>query len=166
MASATVGYACDAGANIWKTTDGGDNWTDTTDDFGTSQMFSLVSTDTDTVYAIDNNNAWIQKYVNSTNTVSNVIELVNIAAATSNLVVASNGWICAVIIPASVDQDAGQASVVIYDGTSTHIKPIFCPVDFVITKWFGTNYNIQGVIEVGGSLYINFTDTIMSVPIF
>lgn len=48
MFSSTVGYAVDVSANIWKTTDGGVNWTDTTHNVtaaGTNAM-------TDTLFAV------------------------------------------------------------------------------------------------------------------
>jgi hypothetical protein len=77
MASATVGYAVDSAGNIWKTTDGCDTWTDTTDNFGTPDTdHSLFATDTDTIYSIrGGTSVLVQKYVNSTNTVSTLIDL-------------------------------------------------------------------------------------------
>jgi hypothetical protein len=72
MFSSTVGYAVDTGGNIWKTTDGADVWADTGDNSSaTSKVSSIYCLDADTCIIVCGNGA-IEKYVNSTNTITTV----------------------------------------------------------------------------------------------
>lgn len=111
MASATIGYMVDVSGNIWKTTNAGADWTDTGDNTGSTSYYQgcgIVCIDTDTIIYLMSNTTGICKifhYVNSTNTVRNLLEFIltdhsggatNLTFSGNSIVVADNGniyWI-------------------------------------------------------------------------
>lgn len=73
---ASTGYAVDSSGNIYKTTDGGDNWTDTTDNLsGASAGDSILVLTANTFIAVSNStNYSVATYDNSTNTVTDKVD--------------------------------------------------------------------------------------------
>ena len=71
MYDGSTGYAVDSGGNIWKTSDGGDTWTDTADDTIStmSQANSILCLDASTCIIVSTDGV-VHHYNNSTNTVS------------------------------------------------------------------------------------------------
>ena len=125
MASATVGYAVDTGKNIWKTTDGGDNWTDTTDGFSVD-IGVLVAVDTDTIFGIANVTTYVQKYVNSTNTLTILLNG-DESGQVCNAVKATNGYYYWVFN----NYEAGSVpnyDLIKWDGTNFYVKSLSNPV--------------------------------------
>jgi hypothetical protein len=72
MFDGSTGYGVDTSGNIWKTTDGGDNWTDTGDNFSISigdSTVRLITLSATEVLKFASNNR-VEHYDNSTNTVT------------------------------------------------------------------------------------------------
>jgi photosystem II stability/assembly factor-like uncharacterized protein len=76
MFDATTGYAVDSAGNIWKTSDGAVTWVDTTDDVpSVSRLMSAKAITADIViFNRLGGSSDVTKYVNSTNTVTNVLD--------------------------------------------------------------------------------------------
>jgi len=72
MFDASTGYAVDSSGNIWKTTDGGDNWSDTTDNSNTAQTYMSIRAVSATACLIVTAGT-VEYYDNSSNTVTQVI---------------------------------------------------------------------------------------------
>lgn len=68
MLDGTTGFAIDSSSNIWKTTDGGDNWTDTTHNMGSGNGGNMLVLTSSTFIANMNNsgNEILQYYDGST----------------------------------------------------------------------------------------------------
>lgn len=69
MYDGTTGYCLDASSNIWKTTDGGDTWTDTTDNSSISTENTRIMCLSATV-AIVSTNGTLEYYDNTAHTVT------------------------------------------------------------------------------------------------
>jgi len=125
MASITIGYLVDQDGSIWKTTDGGDNWVDTTDDFSITndRRLSITCVDTDTLLLAGNSKSGLQKYVNSTNTVSTLYTASTAASAVTNWVKSTNGNYYIVLW-----YTGGNSGLVLdllkYDGSDVYLKPL------------------------------------------
>lgn len=164
MASSTVGYAVDSAGNIWKTTDSGVNWTDTTDNFNIA-VFNIIATDTDTVYANNNDQIRLEKYVNSTNTVTTLLDMQlsdGTESGASNLVEATNGSIYFIFHTVGNNQNGSQ-TLVEYDGSDIWLKPLCLPSEININHIRAATHTYPSLIEVSDKLYFNMNDMILEI---
>ncbi|MHA1876715.1 MAG: WD40/YVTN/BNR-like repeat-containing protein [Promethearchaeota archaeon] len=147
LASETVGYAVDQYGNIWKTTDGGDNWTDTTDDLGDGKG-PLTAIDTDTFLSMGYTVGNVRKYVNSTNTVTQLVDMdFSGFNQLSKFVKADNGNYYAII----GDNDFSYY-LIKYDGTNIYTRSI----GLLNAQAINNTYNVRPImIEVNNVLYVS-----------
>lgn len=175
MASSTVGYAVLTGTGaIWKTIDGGDNWSDTTDIL-TAEIYSLHAISTDIIISLKADASTlgrIEKYVNSTNTVTILFAPnggdVDISRLT-NIVQATNGDYYWVYYGGNNVGDVCTEIMTLfrYDGTNIFMRPIsMAGVSNMSTQWSTATMNIPSLIEASNVLYLNAGgDSIIQIPV-
>ena len=119
MASATICY-CTSGLDIFKSTDGGINWTDTTHDAPIGWRYAYAI-DTDTILSI-NFTGTLSKYVNSTGAVTTIVNFSTSDWVNSNIIKATNGK----YYFAMNNTVSGEMNLVKYDDSngSVYIKSI------------------------------------------
>jgi hypothetical protein len=154
MSSSSVGYLCDNSQNIWKTTDGGVNWTDTADNLSVN-MAKAVSSGTDVVYWTDGDSMVLQEYVNSTNTV-NTIATVGGASSLTNPVIATNGNVYAV----STGTDS-QVTLLKYDGSKVFTKIVTVKSPSFVSD----NTFVNNLIHHDNVLYLNLSGFIVKIEL-
>lgn len=167
MASASVGYAVDVNQNIWKTTNAGVDWSDTGDNFTVGGMGTatiggrLLAVDVDTILFNNTRVPEIQHYVNSTNTITTLIDFDanfdNLNDAPTNWVLATDGnYYCAWN---NTDGTAnGPNSVVLfrYDESIISQRSVGWSKQLVATNSWRTNdAALPVMIEVNNLLYVN-----------
>jgi hypothetical protein len=135
-----IGYAVTDAGDIFKTTDGGDNWTDTTDNVtGTVKQNAtiLCISATKFIYA-GNSNGIIQVYDNSTNTVTSVFQ--------EERMVGCNG------IVETTDGDIYVSLA--QDGTTPVGQIIICRSDDSGATWSARNVSVT--VDTADSAYYGY----------
>lgn len=93
MWNGSTGYAVDTSNNIWKTTDGGANWTDTTYNTAGSGLTSLICVSSTVVLYVQANTGLMQRYIDATS-VTNIQQVSGTTDSTpSNFVIGTNGYV-------------------------------------------------------------------------
>lgn len=177
MASSSVGYAVDTSGNIWKTTNSGVDWSDTTDNTGVGNPLVIKAVDTDTVLLVSQNGMDVEEYTNSTNTVkilySPTFTITATTNACSNIVEATNGnfyWVYNSYAINSTTGYSGALTLFKYDGTNIYQKPLGMNADQA-TVWRTTGEAagsalFEVLIEVADVLYLTVNlDNIMEINV-
>lgn len=84
MATTSIGFAVDTSGNIWRTADGGVNWTDTTinvDSGADNTVIHCYSTDVVFIGQVPTSTLYVYKYVHSTLTRTTVVQFPNVTVA-------------------------------------------------------------------------------------
>jgi len=127
MCSANIGYAIDNAGDIWKTTNAGVDWTDTTDNTTTTPG-NLFAISTDEVFYTTWSGSVLYHYKNSTNTVKTIfsIGLTGSGVGTSNIIQATNGNYYVVVASGGDAVNAMTSNLTLfrYDGTDIYQKNI------------------------------------------
>jgi len=175
MASATIGYAREVtGDNIWKTTDGGVNWTDTTDSsgLGTGGGARFFAIDTDTLLMMQTDRLFLRHYVNSTNTITEIYQtgLTANKSNVSNIVKATNGDYYWVHYMGGTGTNIGISILYMYrwDGTNIYVKSIGEATNTTESNTFTGNTTASKPVLIEGAanvLYLNGQGRIFEIGV-
>ncbi len=166
LASATVGYLIQNGTNqIWKTTNAGVDWTDTTDT-SIANTQSIIADTVDTIHYVNTTRPEFYKYTNSTNTIVTLFSI-SMEGKTSNIVKATNGnfyfgfWIY------SAAGTSATLHLFKWDGNNAYMKPLGFPTTTNFSGlWDKSPASTPVLIEVSNKLYLNMgTDNIMEIDL-